>query len=90
MLSTFTTNGGRRLIIRSEDVRRLEDQQGGGCLLVWVEGAENASTLITGTADENLVRLRTEELDAVEAAERMRRRLQNGYPATPVPRGKTP
>lgn len=82
----------RILVIRSEDIRQIEDQPSGETLLLWQCGAEIHSAFVTGTATENTQRLLQEELDAMSriAAHQQatQARVQQGFPVTPVLRGK--
>lgn len=87
MLSKFTTEHGT-LIIRTEDIRGIEDRNDGSTVLIWViEGAVQVHT-ITGTAAENLARLQTEEFLLMEKAAQAQRRIDKGMPALPIVRGK--
>lgn len=88
MLSTFTTEHGT-LIIRTQDIRAIEDKAE-GCALVWVvEGADVVLQVrtIVGTARENLERLQHEELEAIIKVQRAEQRGQQGLPALPIVRG---
>lgn len=87
MFSRFETQNGV-IYIRSIDIRFIEDGEG-ACRLMWepVQG-DPLSRTIQGTADENMARLRQEESEALQAAERLRQRQANGYPAQPVMRGR--
>lgn len=62
------------------------------CMLVWMIGASMHDREIHGTALENMTRLQQEELDLVARVEGHRQafaaRMQAGYPAQPVKRGK--
>lgn len=90
MFSTFTTKDGT-LILRTQDVRRLEDRphndgESSTCVVVWVENEHSLEPLcrdVLGTARENLDRLKAEELAAVKAAHEFERQLQQ--PATKAP-----
>ena len=65
MLCTFTTGHGS-LIIRSDDIRAIEDRPN-GAILVWVTAGELFNTAdITGTALENRDRIQQEELDLID------------------------
>lgn len=88
MFCTFTTRGGRSLIIRTEDIRQLSDQEDGGCSVTWLVGNDARFATVQGTAHENLDRLRAEELAAIERAQRLQQRQSNGMPTLPVIRGK--
>lgn len=88
MLSTFTTEHGA-LIIRTQDIRAIEDKEG-RCIVVWViEGADIVvqTRRIEGTAAENYARLQAEELELIGAAHERQVRAERGYPMLPVPRG---
>jgi len=80
MFSTFTTDNGK-LIVRAVDIKSLEDTAK-GCRLTW--GDTGMGTIIHGTAEENMDRLRQEETDALIAAERMRQQQQR----KPIERGR--
>ncbi len=86
MLSTFTTKDGL-LVIRSEDLRRIEDR-GGGCLITFLIGNEQMDRPILGTAQENLDRISAEERAALATYTEMQARAQQGLPALPVVRGE--
>lgn len=93
MLSTFTTEHGT-LIIRTQDIRRIEDTEGEGCRLAWNEEDGSHFAKIEGTAQENLDRLKAEELDAIAqaearqlAAQQAQQRVQQGFPPIPILRG---
>ncbi len=91
MLCTFTTGNGL-LIIRSDDIRMIEDGATGTAELIWKIGDENTSRTITGTAAENRDRIQHEELELIARVEAHRyetqKQLQAGYPVPPVQRGK--
>jgi hypothetical protein len=93
MLSTFTTSDGT-LIIRTQDIRRIEDAPEETTLAYWEEG-HMVYRPIQGTARENLDRLKQEELDEIAAAtarqlalQAQQQRVQNGLPQVPLLRGK--
>mgnify|MGYP001586362497 FL=1 len=90
MLCTFTTEGGR-LVIRSDDIRIIEDVAA-GTALTWAVGDDVYHSAIAGTATENRDRIQQEELDMIARVEAHRyetqRRLAEGYPVPPVARGK--
>lgn len=65
MLCTFTTEKGN-LIVRSDDIRSIEDLGNGECHLTWAIGAEWFHREITGTALENRDRIQQEELDLID------------------------
>lgn len=92
MLCTFTTETGI-LIVRSDDIRILEDKvSDGGAVLVFMVGDGIHSRAIHGTARENADRIQQEELDLIARVEGHRyetqKQLQAGYPVPPVKRGK--
>lgn len=90
MLCTFTTEQGT-LIVRSDDIRRLEDD-GPSTQLVWMEGELRCEQWILGTAAENAARIQQEELDMIGRVEahryQVQQQLQAGYPVPPVQRGR--
>ncbi len=92
MLCTFTKLNGGTLVIRSEDIKSIDDRESDGSQLVWLTGTEVCSQRIEGTARENMERLQREELETIARVESYQRetqaRMQQGYPAIPVPRGK--
>lgn len=88
MFCTFITKEGRTLIIRTEDIRQLLDREDGGCTVTWLVGNDPHFTTVEGAAQENLDRLRAEELQAIEAAQRLQQRQTQGLPMLPIPRGK--
>ena len=98
MLCTFTikpregTPEGRMLVIRSDDIRRIIDDEFNKTWVVYVVGSEVFSDQITGTARENMQRIQQEELDLIARIEEHRQQLQkrvsDGYPAIPVQRGR--
>lgn len=61
-------------------------------MLVWMIGTSMHDREIKGTALENMARIQQEELDLVARVEGHRQslaqRMQQGYPAQPVPRGR--
>lgn len=83
MFSTFIKLDGHDLIIRAVDLRRLEDTPD-GTLIVWDECGVGARAKIEGTAQENLNRLKAEEIAALAQQQRM----QQGYPPIPIGRGR--
>lgn len=85
MLTTSTTERGA-LVIRSEDLRRLEDTPE-GCMLCFVEEGQRTYTTILGTAAENRDRIIAEEGRALAVYEEMQARTRQGYGALPVVRG---
>ena len=91
MLCTFTTNTGG-LIIRSDDIRVIEDAGPGQSRLIFMEGDDRLMRIIFGTAVENRDRIQQEELDLIARVEVHRyetqKRLAEGYPVPPVARGK--
>ena len=86
MFCTFTTERGA-LILRTQDVRRLEDTPE-GCMLAFVEEGHMYYITIAGTAADHLARLKAEELAAIDAARRRQARVTDGMPMVPVTRGK--
>lgn len=92
MLCTFTTRGEKTLIVRSDDIRAIEDYTEDQSRLVYMVGNDAQSTFILGTAAENAARIQQEELDLIARVEAHRqatqRQLQSGYPVPPVQRGK--
>ncbi len=91
MLCTFTTRDGM-VIIRSDDIRLIEDGASNSAELIWLMGDELTTRTIQGTATENRDRIQQEELDLIARVEAHRyetqRRLSEGYPVPPVARGK--
>lgn len=88
MFSTFKKDEDQSLIIRTEDLKRIEDTVD-GCKVSWVEGTDILRCRVTGTAAENYARLQAEELRLIEAAAERQRRYDGGYPLMPVPRGRS-
>jgi hypothetical protein len=94
MLITFTTKHGA-LVIRSEDLRSIEDVggemlgDGGGCVIGWVNDVTGAGheRLVDGTATENRDRILADETRMIAAYEELQQRARNGMPALPVVRG---
>lgn len=88
MFSTFTTNLGHTLLIRSVDMRVIEDTVS-GCVIIWEPTpGQLMDRLIQGTAQENLDRLKAEEMAAIDAAQRQQARVAQGQPMMPVLRGR--
>lgn len=91
MLCTFTTEDGG-LIVRSEDIRVLEDAGKERSRLIFTVGDDSLMRIITGTAVENRDRIQQEELDLIARIEshrqQLQRRMAEGYPAVPVQRGR--
>jgi hypothetical protein len=87
MFSTFTKLDDKTLIIRSIDLRRLEDTDH-GTLLVFEECGGAQELLIQGSAAENLQRLAKEELDAALQVDAIRQKQAQGYPVPPIVRGR--
>jgi len=87
MFSTFTKDEGSNLIIRTENLQRIEDTVD-GCKVRWTEGGEVLSCRIQGTAQENYARLQSEELRLIEAAAERQRRYESALPLSPIPRGR--
>lgn len=81
MFSTFTTKSGKTLLIRAVDMRVLEDTSN-GCVLIWESTpGQLMDRNIQGTAQENLDRLKAEEMAAIAAAQRqqaMAERVERG------------
>ena len=87
MFSTFTMEGDRTLIIRTENLQRIEDTSD-GCKVSWMEGDDIIRSRVLGTAAENYSRLQTEELRLIEAASQRQRRYDAALPLSPIPRGR--
>jgi len=91
MLCTFTTKDGA-LIVRSDDIRLIQDHSVDQSRLHWMDGPELNNAFITGTAIENRDRIQQEELDMIAKVEAHRyetqRRLSEGYPVPPIKRGR--
>jgi hypothetical protein len=87
MFSTFTKEEGQSLIIRTEDLKRIEDTSN-GCVVFWEENNITHQRRVHGTAAENYARLQSEELRLIEAAAERQRRYDGGLPLMPVPRGR--
>lgn len=92
MLSTFTIEPGRLLVIPSGDIRSLRDLPSGETLLLWLCDKEIHSDFVQGTANENRLRLQQEELDAMGRIAAHQRAFsqppQVQLPPMPVVRGK--
>jgi hypothetical protein len=88
MFSTFTLPGDDTLIIRSQDIRRLETSSGNGTTLCWEEGGVILERWVEGSPAENLQRLAKEELEAYTQAQAQQQRAAQGYPVPPVMRGR--
>lgn len=98
MLCTFTTLSGGALIVRSDDIRLIEDVidlvhlENETAVLVWMVGDQHRTRDIAGTARDNMRRIQQEELDLIahvnEHQQQVQKRLAEGYPAVPVGRGK--
>jgi hypothetical protein len=92
MLCTFTTKDGKTLIVRSDDIRVIEDAGDDESLLIWMIGDQVQDKFIQGTARENAERIQQEELDLIarieEHRQQLQRRMAEGYPAVPVKRGR--
>lgn len=79
MLITFTTEHGN-LIIRGEDLRRLEDVLD-GCMICFVEEGQRTYTTVHGTASENAARIVAQEAQVIavyEEAQRQQRHTRSG------------
>lgn len=87
MFSTFTKDEGQALIVRTENLQRIEDTPD-GCTMAWVELGEVQRCRILGTAAENYARLQAEELRLIDAAAERQRRYEGGLPLSPIPRGR--
>lgn len=74
MLITFTTEHGN-LVIRAEDLRRLEDSAA-GCFVCWVEHNDLFQRAVDGTAAENQARIVAQETAVIAAYEEAQRRAQ--------------
>ena len=84
MLITFTTEHGH-LVIRAEDLRRLEDGPA-GCLVAWQEHNSVQSAPVVGTAAENQARIVAQETAVIAAYEEAQRR-ERDRERFPVTRG---
>lgn len=95
MLITFTTKDGA-LVIRGEDLRRIEDRPGYDSsepdrpysLVTWLEHDAMVHGIVQSTAEENLARIIEQEYKAIADYEAAQRRAQNGLPVPPVARGR--
>lgn len=88
MLCTFTTRGEKTLIVRSDDIRAIEDYAEGESRLVYMIGNDTQNAFITGAASENRDRILQEELDQIGTVELHRFKTQQLLQAQPQPRGK--
>ena len=89
MLITFTTEHGN-LIIRGEDLRRLEDGPEGQCVVGWTEGETRLMNYapIQGTASENAARIVAQEAQVIAVYEEAQRQAERQTKArTAVKRG---
>lgn len=87
MFSQFILLEGGSLFIRSADLRTLKDVDD-HAYIEWASNDTHANGAhVTGTAEENLNRLKQEETDALIAAEKLRQRQSSGYPPEPIQRG---
>lgn len=96
MLTTFTTKDGL-LVIRAEDLRRIEDVPAApwngaapahACEVEWAPtGQELICRFVLGTAQENLDRIVAEEMKILATHQDMQKRAHQGLPALPVVRG---
>ena len=75
MLITFTTEKGH-LVIRAEDLRRLEDGPEGGCVVGWVEHETVHHSPVLGTAAENQARIVQQEVEVIAAYEAKQRQTE--------------
>jgi hypothetical protein len=87
MFSTFAKDDHTNLIIRTENLQRIEDTAD-GCKVRWTEDGEILSCRVQGTAQENYARLQSEELRLIDAAAERQRRYDGGLPLMPVARGR--
>ncbi len=87
MFSTFIKEEGQALIIRTENLQRIEDLQDER-KVSWIEGGDILRCRIQGTAAENYARLQSEELRLIEAAAQRQRRYEAALPLSPIPRGR--
>lgn len=97
MLCTFTIKAGN-LVVRSDDIRQIEDLspiehansglEGAWSLLRWVIGDEIYKIVVKGTAAENRDRLSQDELDLMARIETHRYQVQMLLQAQPTPRGR--
>jgi hypothetical protein len=88
MLCTFTTETGDGLIVRSDDIRALEDGRTDCAELTWLIGDTIVIRTVKGTAKENHSRILQEELDQIGTVELHRYRTQQLLAAQPTPRGR--
>ncbi len=57
MLCTFTTNKGQTLIVRSDDIRMIENRGPEESIVLWMIGDAIHDRIIQGTALENAARI---------------------------------
>lgn len=88
MFSTFTKENVGTLIIRTENLQRIEDVGDAACKVAWLENGVINQARVTGTAQENYSRLQSEELRLIEAAAQRQRRHEAQPPLSPIPRGR--
>lgn len=88
MFSTFTKHDDRALLVRTQDLRFIEDVAGGDTEIGYEVAGVLHTQSIQGTATENLERLRAEELAAMAFAQRLQQREQSGLPLLPIKRGR--
>lgn len=97
MLTTFTTEHGL-LVIRSEDIRRIEDikqhdcrdgTDTPACIVEWspIDGDLQVRHIL-GTAAENRDRIIGDEMKLVAAYEEMQQRKDRGLPPLAIQRGR--
>lgn len=89
MFSRFTRHNGKHTVfVRSDRIISLGDTEDGGCMVTWDGGDVTAHLTVDSSAQENLDRLTSEELAAIEHAQRQQQRVANGLPIVPVSRGR--
>jgi hypothetical protein len=87
MLITFTTEYGN-LVIRAEDLRRLEDKPGydttepdrAHTAVCWLEHTEMHFAVVHGTAAENHARIIRQEAEIIRAYEAAQRQTNGEQP----------
>jgi hypothetical protein len=90
----FSTEEGHSVYVRAEDIRRIADYKEGSAIIRWLEGDDNVSQVVKGTADENYARLSEEERQRAAEYEALRqqqaiRQLSGQAPiGKPTPRGR--
>jgi hypothetical protein len=88
MFSRFFVQGGTRFIA-TQHIISIADTSA-GCTVTWQAGDDIATQRVEGTAQENVDRLKAEELDMINAAVERQSRADRGLPLLPIPRGKVP